>query len=59
MLQEVKAQKDPELLVLETDNVLFKDEGFRCVHNSTQLCRSAEELLIACMLMAYSQANAV
>lgn len=27
--QEVKGQKDPELLVLETDNVLFKDDGFR------------------------------
>ena len=29
-LQEVKEQSDPELLVLETDNVLFKDDGFRC-----------------------------
>ena len=28
-MQEVKEQHDPELLVLETDNVLFKDEGFR------------------------------
>ena len=28
-LQEVKRQTDPDLLVLETDNVLFKDEGFR------------------------------
>jgi L-ascorbate peroxidase len=26
---EVKSQHDPELLVLETDNVLFKDDGFR------------------------------
>ena len=26
---QVKEQSDPELLVLETDNVLFADEGFR------------------------------
>ena len=29
-VQEVKRQTDPDLLVLETDNVLFKDDGFRC-----------------------------
>ena len=29
LLQEVKSQHDPELLVLETDNVIFKDDGFR------------------------------
>lgn len=28
-MQEVKEQSDPELVVLETDNVLFKDDGFR------------------------------
>lgn len=27
--KEVKDQHDPELVVLETDNVLFKDDGFR------------------------------
>ena len=26
---QIKEQSDPELLVLETDNVLFVDEGFR------------------------------
>ncbi len=26
----IKEQFDSELLVLETDDVLFKDEGFRC-----------------------------
>ena len=26
----IKEQNDNELLVLETDDVLFKDEGFRC-----------------------------
>ncbi len=30
-VQKVKAQDDPDLVVLETDNVLFKDPGFRCV----------------------------
>jgi hypothetical protein len=28
--QDVKEQKDDELVVLETDNVLYADEGFRC-----------------------------
>ncbi len=26
---QIKEQSDPDLLVLETDNVLFADEGFR------------------------------
>ena len=39
-----KEQYDPDLLVLETDDVLFRDEGFRCdllcaVHDS--LCEAA------------------
>lgn len=29
VVQEVKAQDDPDLLVLETDNVLYHDEGFK------------------------------
>ena len=35
VVQEVKDQHDPELLVLETDNVLFKDDGFRCLSSSS------------------------
>jgi len=29
-VQEVKAQHDPDLVVLETDDCLFKDPKFRC-----------------------------
>ncbi len=47
--QDVKEQKDDELVVLETDNVLYADEGFRCaltqLHghrgHQQQLCNSA------------------
>ena len=28
-MQTVKAQDDPDLVVLETDDILFKDPGFR------------------------------
>ena len=28
--RDIKEQRDSELLVLETDDVLFRDEGFRC-----------------------------
>ena len=28
--KDIKEQRDSELLVLETDDVLFKDDGFRC-----------------------------
>ena len=28
--KDIKEQRDNELLVLETDDVLFKDDGFRC-----------------------------
>ena len=34
----MKEQKDDELVVLETDNVLYADEGFRCAR--VQLWRS-------------------
>lgn len=29
-LQHAKEKSDPDLLVLDTDAVLFSDEGFRC-----------------------------
>ncbi len=29
-VQKVKAQDDPDLVVLETDDILFKEPGFRC-----------------------------
>lgn len=44
-MQEVKSQDDPDLLVLETDNVLVNDEGFRC---GTPKCIMAEQCTVVC-----------
>ena len=34
---DIMEQRDPELLVLETDDVLIRDEGFRCDPTHTSL----------------------
>lgn len=34
-LQDVKKHDDPDLVVLATDECLFADEGFRCLHLSS------------------------